>query len=77
METLTPAQRVVVTIVVLVLTVIAVAVLLPLLNEAIESWLGGDSTPIPSPAASPTPTAATSISGGISAGLDHASAWRS
>jgi hypothetical protein len=69
METLTPAQRVVVTIVVLVLTVIAVAVLLPLLNRAIESWLGGQGTPSPTPVASPTPTAAAGVSGAIPAQL--------
>jgi hypothetical protein len=68
METLTPAQRVVVTIVVLVLTAIAVAILLPLLNRAIESWLEGEGTPSPSPAASPTPAAASAVSG---AGLTH------
>jgi hypothetical protein len=61
METLTPAQRVVVTIVVLVLTAIAVAILLPLVNQAIESWLGGDGTPPLE--ASPTPIAASIHSG--------------
>jgi hypothetical protein len=65
METLRPAQRIVVTIVVLVLTVIALAVLLPLLNEAIESWLGGQGTPSPGPATPPTPTADSAVSEAI------------
>jgi hypothetical protein len=71
METLTPAQRVVVTIVVLVLTVIAVAVLLPLLNRAIESWLEGEGTPSPSPAASPTPVAASTVSDAMLSRVRH------
>jgi hypothetical protein len=73
METLTPVQRVVVTIVVVILTVIAVAVLLPLLNRAIESWLEDQGTPSPNPATSPTPTAASAVSGGLAG---HASAAR-
>jgi hypothetical protein len=48
-----------VTIVVIVLTVIAVAILLPLLNRALESWMGGEDTPSPGPTASPTPVAAS------------------
>lgn len=61
METLTPAQRVVVTIVVLVLTAVAVAILLPLLNRAIESWLEGQGTPAPGSAGTPTPTTVSAV----------------
>jgi len=63
MDTLTPAQRVVVTIVVVILTVIVVALLLPLLNRTIESWLEDQGTPSPTPAAPPTPTEASAVSG--------------
>ena len=65
METLTPTQRVVVTVVVIVLTVILVAILLPLLNRAIESWLEDRGTPTPQPAASPTPTAKSTVSSAL------------
>ena len=60
METLTPAQRIVVTIIVVVLTLIAIILLLPLLNRSIESWLQNQDSASPTPAASPTATAARS-----------------
>jgi ABC-type phosphate transport system substrate-binding protein len=62
METLTPAQRIVVTIVVVALTLIVVALLLPLLNRTLESWLQGQDSASPTPAASPTVTVAGSTS---------------
>jgi len=63
METLTPAQRIVVTIIVVVLTLIAISLLLPLLNRTIESWLQNQDSALPTPAASPTATAARSMEG--------------
>lgn len=62
METLTPAQRIIVTIVVVVLTLIAVSLLLPLLNKTMESWLQSQDSASPTPVASPTVTAARSTS---------------
>jgi hypothetical protein len=63
METLTPAQRIVVTIIVVVLTLIAISLLLPLLNRTIESWLQNQDSASPTPAASPTATAVRSTEG--------------
>jgi hypothetical protein len=54
METLTPAQRVLVTIIVLALTIIVAAWVLPWLSDQIDARL--NVTPTPAPAGLPTPT---------------------
>ncbi|MBN1642820.1 MAG: hypothetical protein JXA09_16405 [Anaerolineae bacterium] len=55
METLTPAQRVLVTIIVLALTILAAALILPWLSAQIDLRLMVTATPGP-PAEIPTPT---------------------
>jgi hypothetical protein len=64
METLTPAQRVLVTIIVLALTVIAAALVLPWLSEQIDLRLLATPTPgppSPTPAEPPTATAPAAL----------------